>query len=151
MRTDLDYDFQTLRQELENVSALEIPDLAHEMACVANELPMYIEETTALTDRKTHPGRLMAWCFETGRRYGLLEALARVDVTARALAEVLTTELITARDRTLDLSLPDPEDTPAVTATINDANAPPLSAQEILAYDLLGGTRKRLRRLHRVQ
>ena len=36
-------DIRVLRNELENVSALNLPDLTYEIACVLEELPMYAE------------------------------------------------------------------------------------------------------------
>jgi hypothetical protein len=79
-----------VRTELEISTAYDLPDLAVEMQACLYELPLLIEWMNHgntplpkfpdyLTVRVDELAQLMAWCFEGGRRYGLIEALKIVD------------------------------------------------------------------------
>ena len=71
-----DLDLPLLRHELESASALTLPDLSHELCCQREELPglHFWEQDRFPTDWQV--ARLMATCFEAGRRYGLMAAIA---------------------------------------------------------------------------
>lgn len=85
-----DIDTEAMRGELENVSALVLPDLVYQMVCALGELPIYHELITAEPLTTHRAAMLMAWTFEAGRRYGLQQALAIIDTT--------TTEFKTGTD-----------------------------------------------------
>ena len=86
-----------MRDEMENVSALELPDLVYEMVCALGELPMYhaLITTEQLTTHRA--ARLMAWTWESGRRYGIQQAMVILDSTTdefkKATGAILDTAL----------------------------------------------------------
>lgn len=63
-----------LRDTIENVLPLNLTDLAHEMQCIVNELPMLSDPQWHLLEGVPREGYVMALAFETGRRYMLLTA-----------------------------------------------------------------------------
>ena len=71
-----DIDVRAMRDELENVSALVLPDLLYQMVCALGELPMYHNLITSEPLTTHRAAQLMAWTWEAGRRYGLQQALA---------------------------------------------------------------------------
>ena len=60
---------------LEQVSALQLGDLSHELTACAQEFPLLIEATYNRPLESTREGYLMAVSFEAGRRYAILQAL----------------------------------------------------------------------------
>lgn len=60
---------------LEQVSALNLGDLTHELTACAGELPLLIEATYNRPLESTREGYLMAVSFEAGRRYAILQAM----------------------------------------------------------------------------
>lgn len=126
-------DTVAMRDELENVSALVMPDLTHEMVCALNELPMFnnlvsVDKVTIL-----RAAMLMAWSFEAGRRYGLQQALAIIETTTDEYKAATLGILATALNAPLDLPTPElpfapgserPNDTaPSTTVANDDAHA----------------------------
>lgn len=96
-------DTRTLRTELENVSALTLPDLEYEMQCALEELPMFREQCVQRQLAPPDLAAITAWAWEAGRRYGLIEALAVLDATSLEFIEGTRQVLEQARDRSLDL------------------------------------------------
>ena len=60
---------------LEQVSALQLGDLSHELTACAQEFPLLIEATYKRPLESTREGYLMAVSFEAGRRYAILQAM----------------------------------------------------------------------------
>ena len=102
-----DIDTEAMRDELENVSALVLPDLVYQMVCALGELPMYHELITAEPLTTHRAAMLMAWTFEAGRRYGLQQALAIIDTTNTEFKTGTDAVLTAALNATL--ALPSPE------------------------------------------
>ena len=75
------------RDLLEQVSALNLGNLAHEFTASCNEFPLLNEATYQRPLNMTREGFLMAVAFETGRRYNLLQALALLTGEVEALPE----------------------------------------------------------------
>jgi len=71
-----DLDTKLMRSELENVSALEMPDLTNEMNCAIDELPMLAEIALGGFSNDQGAAKLMAIAWGAGRRYGILQACA---------------------------------------------------------------------------
>jgi len=84
------------RDLLEQVSALNLGNLAHEFTASCSEFPLLNEATYQRPLDITREGFLMAVAFETGRRYNLLQALALLTGEVEALPEepVETTESV---------------------------------------------------------
>jgi len=84
------------RDLLEQVSALNLGNLAHEFTASCSEFPLLYEATYQRPLDMTREGFLMATAFETGRRYNLLQALAFLTGEVEALPEerVETTESV---------------------------------------------------------
>ncbi len=126
-------DSVAMRDELENVSALMLPDLVYHMVCALGELPMYHELITAEPLTTYRAAMLMAWTFEAGRRYGLQQALAIVEATTDEYKDATLGILTTALNAPLDLPAPElpfapgserPEDTaPSTPAANGDARS----------------------------
>jgi hypothetical protein len=102
-----DIDTEAMRDELENVSALVLPDLVYQMVCALGELPMYHELITAEPLTTHRAAILMAWTFEAGRRYGLQQALAIIDTTTTEFKTGTDAVLTAALNATLDLPSPE--------------------------------------------
>lgn len=121
-----DIDVKTMRNELENVSAMELPDLEYEMQCALEELPMLREQCLKHTIQPPTAAALLAWAWEAGRRYGMIEALSVFELVSAEFTEGTRGILERARDRSLDLTLaPNPSD------------APPLSEAETKAFEAI--------------
>lgn len=121
-----DIDVKTMRNELENVSACNLPDIEYEMACALEELPMLNHELMTVDVFPAQVKRLAAWSWEAGRRYGMIEALSVFDLVSAEFTEGTRRILEKARDRSLDLTLaPNPSD------------APPLSEAETKAFEAI--------------
>jgi hypothetical protein len=115
-----DIDQLLLRDELENVSALVLPDLVNEMKLVLALLPMYKQEAFSIRADEMPPDRLMAWTWEAGRRYGVQQAIAIIDSCSTEFREGVCSVLGQALDGNLDL--PSPElPFPAATDATGDA------------------------------
>ena len=71
-----DLDIPTFRDELENISALALLDLEHEMTCAINELPGIASAYYGTETGLKTTAHLMAVCWEAGRRYGVMQSLA---------------------------------------------------------------------------
>ena len=84
------------RDLLEQVSALNLGNLAHEFTASCSEFPLLNEATYQRPLDITREGFLMAVAFETGRRYNLLQALELLTGEVEALPEepVETTESV---------------------------------------------------------
>jgi len=87
-----------LRIDLEQASALLLPDLEHELACCINELPMLSEifyadkeesEKWAIygTNECARTARLMAIAFEAGRSYAFDEEVESIPTCGIELRE----------------------------------------------------------------
>lgn len=68
-------DIPMLRHELEDAAGLTMMDLTHEMVCQREEMPALHFWIGTEGPTAWQVGRLMATCFEAGRRYGLLHAI----------------------------------------------------------------------------
>jgi hypothetical protein len=101
-----DIDTEAMREELENVSTLVLPDLVYQMVCALSELPMFHMIITKEPLTTHRAAILMAWAFEGGRRYGLQQALAILDTTTTEFKTGTEALLITALDGTLELPAP---------------------------------------------
>jgi hypothetical protein len=75
------------RDLLEQVSALNLGNLALEFTACCSEFPLLNEATYQRPLDTTREGFLMAVAFETGRRYNLLQALALLTGEVEALPE----------------------------------------------------------------
>ena len=102
-----DIDTEAMRDELENVSALVLPDLVNHMVCALGEQPMYHELITTEPQTTHRAAMLMAWTFEAGRRYGLQQALAIIDTTTTEFKTGTDAVLTAALNATLDLPSPE--------------------------------------------
>jgi len=103
-----DIDTEAMRDELENVSALVLPDLVYQMVCALGELPMF-HHTLTFEPLTTHrAAMLMAWSWEGGRRYGLQQALAILDTTTTEFKTGTEAVLTAALNSALDLPSPEP-------------------------------------------
>jgi hypothetical protein len=113
-----DIDVKTMRNELENVSAMELPDLEYEMQCALEELPMLREQCVKHTIPPPNAAALLAWAWEAGRRYGMIEALSVFDLVSAEFTEGTRGILERARDRSLDLTIaPDTSDAAQLSET----------------------------------
>lgn len=76
-------DIPMLRHELESAAALTMTDLTYELCCQLEEVPglQFWHRSELPTDWQI--ARLMATCFEAGRRYGLLSAIEILDEDIR--------------------------------------------------------------------
>ena len=104
-----DIDPKVFRNELENVSALNLPDLEHEMTCALLELPAYTEAFDTPENMVPKVAKLLAWAWEAGRRYAFIEALAVFTAVTEEFTEGTKLILEAARDRSLDLPAPETE------------------------------------------
>ena len=102
-----DLDVATIREEIENVSALNLPDLNTVMTLAFAELP-------GLATHNPHPdadplemGMALAIVWEAGRRYGLQQAMAIFDNTSADYLTGTGQALQFALDSTLDLPAPE--------------------------------------------
>jgi hypothetical protein len=102
-----DIDFKSLRNDIENVSALAMPDLRYEMACALGELP----GINVLCHDPEHPTENEAWLaaiiWEAGRRYGVAQAIAILDATTTEFAQGTIALLEHALNLTLELPPPE--------------------------------------------
>ena len=101
-----DIDTRAMYDELENVSALVLPDLVFLMLCALAELPMYDKTLRDSSADSVQVAPLMAWAWEAGRRYALNQALAIFDSTANEYKDGTEAILTTLLNSTLDLSSP---------------------------------------------
>jgi hypothetical protein len=102
-----DIDTEAMRDELENVSALVLPDLVYQMVCALGELPMFDHTFMQTGPEAERTATLMAWTFEAGRRYGLQQALAIIDTTTTEFKTGTDAVLTAALNATLDLPTPE--------------------------------------------
>ena len=116
-----DIDTVAMRDELENVSALVLPDIVYLMVCALGELPMYHETLTAEPITANSVARLMAWTWEGGRRYGVQQAMAILDSTTTEFKSGVDAVLNAALNGTLDLPSPEPEHRPGEVVPIDGA------------------------------
>lgn len=108
-----DIDVKTMRNELENVSAFNLPDITYEMTCVMGELPMYIETSREVQGNIEPVSRLLAWAWEGGRRYGMIESISVFDALAAEFMQQTAEVLERTRDRNLSLPATAMEEAPA--------------------------------------
>ena len=121
-----DIDRASFRDELENVSALALPDLVYEMVTALGELPMYHHTLTSEPFSATHAATLMAWTWESGRRYGIQQALAIIECTTREFANGTTAALTQVLDSALDLPAAPTRDPIAANGDGTDRQGPTL-------------------------
>ena len=67
------------RDVVEQVSALNLGNLAHELDCLCTEFPLLIESRHNPPVGQTRNGYRMAVAFEAGRRYNMLQVYALLD------------------------------------------------------------------------
>lgn len=101
-------DIRVLRNELENVSALNLPDLTYEMACLLEELPMYAEYAKTDNHERIVAARAFAWAWEAGRRYGVSQAAAVFSGSIIEYANYTNGILDQVQDLALELPQPEP-------------------------------------------
>ena len=75
------------RDLLEQVSALNLGNLAHEFTASCSEFPLLYEATYQRPLDMTREGFLMATAFETGRRYNMLQVFALLSEEVQALPD----------------------------------------------------------------
>jgi hypothetical protein len=97
-------DIDTMRGELENVSALINPDLIVEMRSALTELPIYASQCLAHNFTAAEAAPIVAWAWEAGRRYGMIESISIFDSLTQEFSTASTEILLDARDRNLDIS-----------------------------------------------
>jgi hypothetical protein len=86
-------DMLCFREIVEQVTALNLGNLKHEMEAVSNEFPVLIEATKTAEVTHISRGELMAIGFEAGRRYNLLQVFQLLSEEVEALpAEANKTE-----------------------------------------------------------
>lgn len=102
-----DLDTRTMRDEIENVSALSMPDLVHEMCCAINELPGLNVLSSKPDSPPNAEGVMCAIVWEAGRRYGIQQAMAIFDNTSADFVEGSGKALQFALDSALDLPAPE--------------------------------------------
>ena len=102
-----DIDTEAMRDELENVSALVLPDLVYQMVCALGELPMFHDTITSEPLTTHRAAMLMAWSWEGGRRYGLQQSLAILDTTTTEFKTGTEAVLTAALNSALDLPSPE--------------------------------------------
>lgn len=98
----VEFDVKLIRNELENVCALVLPDLAYELQCALAELPGFAEHTRIKGTPCESEVKITTWAWEAGRRYGLMEAIAVCNGTFNAAHGFTTATLEATRDRRLD-------------------------------------------------
>jgi hypothetical protein len=124
-------DTVAMRDELENVSALVLPDLDYQMNCAISELPMYSEIFMSTGMEVERTSKLMAWAWEGGRRYGLQQAIAIHECANKEYKDGVDAVLESALNATLDLPSTEPasgdgadapgDGTPGATGSADDA------------------------------
>ena len=102
-----DIDTEAMRDELENVSALVLPDLLHLMETVLDDLPMFHEATRDREHAPSAYAQVMAWSWEGGRRYGMLQAMSILETTTAEFAAGTLNVLNAALNSTLELPSPE--------------------------------------------
>jgi alpha-D-ribose 1-methylphosphonate 5-triphosphate synthase subunit PhnI len=80
-------DAALFRDLLEQVSALNLGNLAHEFTASCSEFPLLYEATYQRPLDQTREGYLMATAFETGRRYNMLQVFALLSEEVQALPD----------------------------------------------------------------
>lgn len=116
-----DIDTEAMRDELENVSALVLPDLVYQMVCALGELPMFHDTITSEPLTTHRAAMLMAWSWEGGRRYGLQQSLAILDTTTTEFKTGTEAVLTAALNSALDLPSPEAEHKPGEVVPIDGA------------------------------
>lgn len=117
-------DVTAMRDELENVSALQLPDLLNEMKATLAELPMFndLVESSPLTSN--HVAQLMAWTWEAGRRYGVQQGMVVIESSMNDYIVSLNAILDAALNGTLDLPSVEKKMTPGSESPDGAAPAP---------------------------
>ena len=102
-----DFDTLTFRNELENVSALNMPDLQYEMSVALTELPGLATHWESGGDGRKITAAIMAITWEAGRRYGIIQAGAVFDSTSNDYIEGTHKVFESTLDSTLELPTPE--------------------------------------------
>ena len=121
-----DIDVLAMRDELENVSALMLPDLLHHMAAVLEELPMFRDQADGEKVTARGAPLLMAWCWEAGRRYGLQQAMAIFENTSTDFKAGTQATMESAMDGPLRLPSPEAAAGASEISRANDRPGPTL-------------------------
>lgn len=142
-----DIDTRAMTDELENVSALVLPDLIYLMVCALAELPMYDKTLKGSSADPMQVATLMAWAWEAGRRYGLNQALAVFYSTVGEYKDGTEAILTAVLNATLDLPSPETTQPPAeihpgslqhgLTIVEADAQSVELSPAELTALETM--------------
>lgn len=117
-------DPRTFRNELEQIAAIALPDLCHEMEACLTELPTYHAVINSKGGKQNRMAWIAAHAWEAGRRYGLLEAIAVTEGNMSVLQQATLETLEAARDRSLDL------DPVAVTIGAPESLTPALTPED---------------------
>lgn len=105
MVTLKEIDTKILRNEIENISALALPDIDYEMKCALVELPGLIDILDSQLDDRSKLARLMGICWEAGRRYGVLQAIAIWENVSTDFQQTTSNILDSALNSTLEIRL----------------------------------------------
>ena len=132
-------DTVAMRDELENVSALILPDLEYEMRVNLNELPMYNHLASSLDAGYDIPAKLMTWAWEAGRRYGVQQAMAVADSTIDDFKAATNAVLDRVLNGTLDLPPAEATIPPGTVIPFQPITGPVDDASDPLSCDLCHG------------
>ncbi len=102
-----DIDTKVFMTEIENVSALYFPDLEDLMLKALEQLPLLNEGLSSSMAEGECAAKEMAWAWEAGRRYGVLQAIAVCDSTVQDFANGTTTALDAVLNSTMELPPPE--------------------------------------------
>jgi len=97
-----DIDVTIFRNELENISALNSPDLDHLMMGAVMELPGLANVVATTELKHVAAARIGSIAWEAGRRYGVLQALAIITGITEEFKEGTLTVLQQALDSSLE-------------------------------------------------
>ena len=106
-------DTKTMRNELENISALVMPDVVYELQCAISELPGLAVIFESADDDRRRAARVAAIAWEAGRRYGIMQSIAIFENTSTDYAQATTQIFENALNSTLELPTPSGESKPA--------------------------------------
>lgn len=94
-----------LRTELENISALTLPDLKYEMQVACEELPAWEYACHRENIAPPQIAEMLAWACEAGRRIGIAEATQILEHEFSDALETSLSRLTAELDRNLGLSM----------------------------------------------
>jgi hypothetical protein len=144
-------DTKTMRNELENISALVMPDIDYEMRCAMVELPGLDSIIASSELEAVRVSRVMAIAWEAGRRYGLMQAIAIFADTSIEYQRSHETILEAALNCTLELPGPGEQPAGGTLIDFSTATAQPQASDGIDNTEDSGDQDNRRVRIERVQ